>query len=786
MSTWREEKKINRPLLYLTGGLVLGETMALLMTAEQGIFLLAAVLSVFSCAYVRGRGRLPAFLVLVLLGCVPGFVRMGCERARTGKEMAVMESLEGKALLVEGVVEEISDRETGTRLLLSECTVKEGRENPEVIHGGPKRIYVYADGGQELKIGMRVRAAGEGKAPESGRNPGAFDHRLYCKSKGICGLFYGERTEILNPRYDRFREGIRKVRMTMERQLDRISSGTDGGILKSVLLGQRGDLDEEVYALYRKNGISHLLAISGLHVSIIGMGLWRGLRAGGLGYPAAGAVSWGFLLVYGCMTGFGPSVVRAVCMTGISFLAAGLGRTYDLPSAMCIPAAGLLLLRPYLLTQASFQLSFLAVGAVFFPGSFLIRRLSARGLYEGFLMSASIQAVTAPVILFHSFEFPVYGVVLNLLVIPLMTYVVVSGGLGLAVSAVWLTGGRALLGGAHYILKVYETAGELVQRLPGASLVLGRPSWIQMILFYMGILAGILVVLRRGKKWLVLWAASLMFLLPIHSPKLSVTFLDVGQGDGIFLQAHGKTMLVDCGSSGEKELGETCLVPFLKSRGISSLDTAVVSHGDWDHISAVRHVLETPDCGIAIKRLVMPEAGAGQEVYMTLEALAKKQGTAVVYGKGGDDFTGFLGEDVTITCLHPKAGEVYENRNEESLVLEIRYGSFGLLLTGDVEEGGERAMEEAGNLSPVTVLKAAHHGSDTSSGEEFIRAVNPRYVVLSYGKGNRYGHPALDVVERLSGAGARILRTAEMGAIEIRTDGRRMKVSGWLDRSGGI
>ncbi|WP_304678698.1 ComEC/Rec2 family competence protein [uncultured Lactobacillus sp.] len=187
-SIWKEEKKVNRPLLYLTGGLVLGETMALLITAEQGIFLLAAILSVFSCAHVRKRDKLPAFFVLFLLGYGCGFVRMECERAKTAKEMAAMESQDGKTLLVEGVVKEISDREDGVRLLLSECTVREGRKNPEVMSGGPKHFYVYIDEDTDLKIGMRVRVFGEGKAPESGRNPGAFDYRLYCKSRGICGI----------------------------------------------------------------------------------------------------------------------------------------------------------------------------------------------------------------------------------------------------------------------------------------------------------------------------------------------------------------------------------------------------------------------------------------------------------------------------------------------------------------------------------------------------------------------------------------------------------------------
>ena len=280
-------------------------------------------------------------------------------------------------------------------------------------------------------------------------------------------------------------------------------------------------MDQEIYELYRKNGISHVLAISGLHVSILGLGLWKALRRCGFGFAAAGGAAGAFLFCYGLMTGFGPSVVRAAAMCGLSFLAAFLGRTYDLMSALCIPALALLWSRPCLLTQASFQLSFLAAGAVAFPGGFLIRRFKARGLFQTLLVSASIQAATAPAVLYHSFELPLYGIFLNLLVIPLMTYVVVSGLLGLAASLFSMKAGAALLGGAHYILGLYKAMGEGTQRLPGASLVVGRPSLAAMVLFLAGAFLGILLASRileqrrsRPQAFLILclfWAGSVFF-----------------------------------------------------------------------------------------------------------------------------------------------------------------------------------------------------------------------------------------------------------------------------------
>ena len=190
--------------------------------------------------------------------------------------------------------------------------------------------------------------------------------------------------------------------------------------------------------------------------------------------------------------------------------------------------------------------------------------------------------------------------------------------------------------------------------------------------------------------------------------------------------------------------------------------------------------------GSRIGTLVMPEPGKGKDVYAELACLADSRGIPVVYGKRGDEFSGILGPEVSICCLSPPEGGDYGDRNDESLVAEIQYGDFRLLLTGDVGKEGEEKMREAGLLTPVTVLKAAHHGSGTSSGQEFLKAVDPAFAVLSCGRENRYGHPSPEVVKALKEQGARIWDTRERGAVMVWTDGRTMDISGYLDSRKGI
>lgn len=688
-------------------------------------------------------------------------------------------------------------------------------------------------GERQLLPGMKLSCQGELESFEPARNEGEFDYRLYYRSRDICCRMSAERAVVLDGRSDPLKAGTYRFRERAKEVFRRFCSEEDAGLLSAVVLGDKTGMDEEISDLYQKNGIAHLLAVSGLHVSLIGMGFYRALRRWGMGFGWAGLWAGVLLFCYGVMTGFGPSVFRACLMLGCSFLAAWMGRTYDLLSAMALAAVLLVLQSPYVIMTAAFQLSFGAVFAIGWAGRELTDSFRCRRGWTGtFAVSAAIQLVTGPLVLWHFFEYPVYGIFLNFIVIPLMTYVVGAGLAGLCfglaaeffavfsfpAAAERLSGLLAAgsMGTCHFILAFYEWLCRTAENLPFYSLILGRPALWRLAAYYLllalllwqagmrgrraaeqlreeqedagrsdkgkkaGPKQGMDERWRAGTEPLKTTAAILIligFLLCRQTELCRVDFIDVGQGDGILIQSEQTAVLVDGGSTQIRNLGEKRLEPILKSRGISRLSMAFVSHGDQDHISGLSWLLEN-DTGIEIDQLFLPAAGMGDPIYEELEKAAKRRGTRTEYICAGKKFQA---GKLEITCLYPYEETVSADRNGHSEVLLAEYGRFSMLLMGDAEaEGEEEIAEKWKRGKQVQVLKAGHHGSSTSSSERFLDTVKPALAVLSYGKENSYGHPHQEVIERMRERGISIWSTAERGMVTVRTDGEEVRVEGFV------
>lgn len=737
------------------------------------------------------------------------FLIIGFWRGQNAREWVKREQglgLDKQNVLIQGNVANIRKNENFYVAVLEDCVIleegeKDQRDQTEQKnmvsgHIQIKKIQVYLEQNGEMPFpGDRLLVKGKAGLFGEARNPGEFDYRLYYQAQGMNYRVFAASWKKTGEKKGHLWKIPARISAYGGKVLDAVACPKDAGIFRAAILGDKSGLDGDIRALYQKNGIAHLLAISGLHLSLAGGVVYGLLRRLGAGYGKAGLMGGGLLALYVVITGSSPSVVRAWIMAVCGYFAACMGRTYDLLSALGLSAFLILWDEPFWLCQAGVQLSFGAVAGIGIVSEWQPDSQETRkGVFwskflETLAVSLGMQFITLPVVLYHFFQVPVYGIFLNLLVVPLMGIVVASGCGGILLGSFSLSAGRFAAGCGHMILRFYEFLCRVWEAFPGSILLLGRPALWQAGLYF-GALAVSGGMWKKRRRFAILFLTlAPLLLLPLPPNGMEVSFLDVGQGDGICIRTGEGTILVDGGSTDQKQIGKNRLEPFLKSKAVSQVDYAVVSHGDQDHISGLVYLLEESD--IRIMNLVLPAAGRGGEIYEKLGEAAIRQGGKVHWmQRGGQLKMGRL----EMVCLYPRENSSEqtgtwekEDRNEHSLVFRADYGNFHMLLTGDMSGKGERELleletaereeresrEEPG-LKEVQVLKVAHHGSSYSTTKEWLDTLSPVWAVVSYGKGNRYGHPGEEVLKNLDEKNVEVFQTGESGAVWLRTDGRRI------------
>jgi competence protein ComEC len=254
--------------------------------------------------------------------------------------------------------------------------------------------------------------------------------------------------------------------------------------------------------------------------------------------------------------------------------------------------------------------------------------------------------------------------------------------------------------------------------------------------------------------------------------------LDIGQGDcNVVTVGSGKTLMIDCGSSSEKEIGRYIVIPFLKYNGINTVDTVILTHADSDHINGLEEMLSMSDTGgIRIRNLIIPGEKNMNEKFIRLQALAKSKGIRCLTFNAGDFLKAGMAD---LNCLSPEKGFSAEDENEYSIVLKLTYGDFSGLFTGDVQGTAEEKLISKLDFSNrLTLLKVAHHGSRNSTPSKFLNKVRPKYSLISVCKHSRYHHPHKELIERLRNVGTDIHSTADEGAITVKTNGKTIKITG--------
>jgi competence protein ComEC len=583
-------------------------------------------------------------------------------------------------------------------------------------------------------------------------------------------------------------------------------SARSSSVVTAILIGDRAGLDEEMQRQLQEAGTYHVIAISGGNIAILAglcVALLRACRCG----PQASAVVTIFILaVYALVIGGGSSVLRATLMAAIYFAGRAADQRGSPVNIAAVSAAVLFYFAPLEIVDAGFALTFGAtIGLLVGMPTVWRARRGPRWISAGAaLLAASVcvEIALLPVSAFIFSRVTAAGLLLNFAAVPLMTLVQTTG--MAAVALVQVSPRGALWAGyaAHLGVRGILASAALVDRWPlmGRMVVRVPPPSLWLMAAYYGALALTLMVrARRGRAicaavvvacgWWIVAAPAFSFPTALIDgftrstegrALLRVTFLDVGQGDAAVVQfPGGRTMSIDAGGAagGTFDIGSRVVSPAFWALGVRRLDYLSLSHGDPDHIGGAGALLRDFHPAEVWEGVPVPP----HELTNRLKALAARAGVPWRTLQAGDALS--IG-DVRLTVHHPPPPdwERQKVRNDDSEVLEIRYGGVSVVFTGDIGGDVERSIAASFDRAPIRILKAPHHGSASSSSMDFLRALNPAVAVVSAGRGNPFGHPAPLVLDRYRAIDAAVYRTDLDGAVTVETDGTTVSLRTFTNR----
>lgn len=651
----------------------------------------------------------------------------------TGKKEKLCTEIGDRELpcTVSGKIKEIkTDGLSDTYYIMADSIV-----SSEFAYKGKIGIVIYTSAGKERKNnpgntdhiyldyinGDYICMSGTVSVPDSATNPGTFDQYIYLRNKGYYLCISNGTIESGNHRPYSIEGFLYGIKNRCTKIIDNSFDSESAGIVKAMLVADKSTLDKNIKKLYSENGIAHIMAISGVHVAIIGMTLYGFLRKLRIGRLISGTFSIAIIILYGIMTGMSSSTERAVIMLILSIAAEYFGRKTDAPTSMGFAMIIMVLGNPYVILDAGFQLSFAAITGVTVVAPQLRKLL---GVFKRFIKEADekkkqkhkkimsvrkmiiklIDALvvgiasfitTTPVIIYYYYQFPPYSIFINLIVIPLVS-LIVGGSILVVLTGLFFTGAAVVMTyPVRLILFGYKYLCIFASGLPGASVLVGHISIGMVFVYYLSVVLifAILRMIRIGKTEregpiLYLMLAAVLFLTVVYEvysydKSLKIVYMDVGQGDGVLLRTSGHGgILIDGGSSSNKRVGEYVMVPVLKYYGVSEVEYAFVSHGDVDHVSGLEYLLNEEQSGVHVVNLVLPEYG-DQDALQELKSEATANNVNIIYMKPGDNITynHQHAETINIECLYPdeEAGQGVLDTNNLSMILKTT-------ITWDVRE----------------------------------------------------------------------------------------------------
>lgn len=645
------------------------------------------------------------------------------------------------------------------------------------------KVSVYPDAyGSEAIVNTQsytgdiIQVSGVIKEPTGSRNPKGFDYKSYLARRNIYStISVKERNVTLVKKantitLDRL---LASFRNKASEVLEKVVGGREGNFFKAILLGERWMIEPDIEDNFTKTGLAHILAISGLHIGylIMLLNLMQSLFKIRMG-PAF-LLQAIILILYCLMTGASPSVTRAVIMALIHLGAKALGRKTDIINSAGTAAFLILLVSPMDFLEVSFQLSFLAVCSIglFQESMQNYMRFIPKKISSLISVGLSAQLGTLPLTMYYFNLVSPVSILANLLVIPILGIVTAGGFLIFFIGMILPSIASIIAFPIRLLCSLIFLVTDFAADLPYAYFRVVSPSILTIAFAFL-----ILWILSRERPGFVhkpslvcgglifVYLVSQLFIGLVTPKELKLVFIDVGQGDSCFIQTPDRrNILIDGGGRDGVDIGEDVLMPFLLKNGISSLDLVIMSHGHDDHIMGLNTVMGE----LKTKAFMEYPPRTEIPVYQELKTIVDRKNIPVISATRGESYA--VGNETWLHILYPDQNVVdtlYEgNENNLSLVILLECGDASVLFTGDIEKGVEYYL--SGRMDKqASILKVAHHGSNTSSTDAFLEVVSPELAVIQTGT-NMFGHPTPQTLERLNDHGVAVYRNDLHGAVML-------------------
>ena len=630
-------------------------------------------------------------------------------------------------------------------------------------------VYINKKNKKLLEYGDLIEIKGEYSAPEVARNYKGFDYSQYLKTLNIYGTIKVEESKIINKnQLSPILISINNIKEKMIDNANRNMPKRTANLLLGILIGERDNIQEDIIESFRTANLSHILAVSGAHTSYIILGITYLISKSKTPKRIGYIITIINLLIFIIITGASYSVVRACIMAIVVIGAKICYRKENFFTSICISLIIILIQNPFAINDIGLKLSFMGTaGIVIFNKSitnFFIKLKIKQKIAEALSVTFSAQLMIMPITILNFNTISLTFFISNILASPLLGIIIIFGFISIFISSILNLISKILFLILHIFLELLILVSKVTEKIPGSSILVRTPNILFAIVYYILILffnyffvikqnptrrfhkkiIKIITIKNIKNGFKVIAVVFLIMLLltrivRIINPTLKIYFIDVGQGDStLIVTPKNKKILID-GGEGKTNV----LFQYLLDRRINKIDYIIISHFDSDHCNGLIEIIEK----MRVENIVMSKQSKESEEYKKILEIIKQKNIKVSSVKAEDKI--IIEKNLYTKILNPAEKFEFQDLNNNAIVAKLVYKNFSMLFTGDIEKAEENLAKKYKNELKSTILKVAHHGSKTSTSEEFLKYVEPQIALIGVGENNKFGHPNQITIEKL-------------------------------------